>query len=93
MTGKRTRFTPDEKVCTVTQMLSPKTNVAELCSERTGSGEQNPPTEAIGIDIMPVQGSGRSPEYNRRITLIENAAAHGAGWLGAHRRRYHTVRC
>lgn len=34
MTGKRTRFTPNEKVCTVLQMFNPKTNRAELRRRR-----------------------------------------------------------
>ena len=31
MTGKRTRFTPDEKVRIVLQTFNPETSVAELC--------------------------------------------------------------
>ena len=36
------------------------------------------PAEAIGIDIVPITDSELSPECNRWITLIQNAAIHVA---------------
>lgn len=42
--------------------------------EYTSLENEITPAEAIGIDIVPVQGSNRTHDCNRRITFIQNAA-------------------